>query len=93
MKFEQALELMKEGKNMVRDSWPLAEGYLTFMPGMKHIWKILPHPNPNAGNHIFSVDEMDATDWALYQENKLVEEIVEDVVDGIEEPELMADAA
>jgi hypothetical protein len=80
MKFCEALDLMKEGKNVVRLSWADSDGYLTFMPGMKHIWKILPYPNPNAGNHILSVEEMDAIDWMVYEEKK-------------PEPELMADAA
>jgi hypothetical protein len=70
MLFQEALHLLKSGSYIARDCWKPEEGYLSLMPGMKHIWKILPHPNPNAGNHILSVEELDANDWNLYSENK-----------------------
>ena len=63
MLFIEAFEMLKEGRQLVRESWKEEEGYLVIMRGMKHIWKILPHPNPNAGNHILSVEDIDANDW------------------------------
>lgn len=65
MLFTEALQELKTGKYLVRESWEEKDGYIVFMPGMTHCWKILPHPNPNAGNHIFSMEEMCAEDWKL----------------------------
>jgi len=85
MNFVEALAELKEGHELVRECWQMADGYLTFMPGMKHVWKILLYPNPNAGNHIFSVEEIDATDWARYDANKFApkEEVKEPALDDI----------
>ena len=42
---------------------------------MKHAWKIITHPAPNAGNHIFSVEELSADDWEIVEgSNAKVEE-------------------
>lgn len=65
MLFSEALEALKEGKNVARESWLENDGYLALMKGMKHVWKIIPHPNPNAGNHVFSVEELSADDWKV----------------------------
>lgn len=65
MLFTDALNELKAGKYMRRTNWTREEGYIVFMPGMIHAWKIIPHPNPNAGNHIFSVEEMTASDWEV----------------------------
>lgn len=65
MLFAEALSALKEGKNVLRECWKEEEGYLALMRGMKHVWKILPFPNPNAGNHILSVEELEADDWKL----------------------------
>lgn len=63
MLFIEALELMNKGKMVRRDNWTLEDGYLVKMDGMKHVWKILTSPQPNAGNHIISVEEMLASNW------------------------------
>lgn len=65
MLFAKALEALKSNKMVSRESWKEEDGYLALMPGMKHIWKILPYPNPNAGNHVISVEELEANDWKL----------------------------
>lgn len=72
MLFSEALKLLKDGKDMSRACWKEEDGYLAFMKGMKHIWKILPHPNPNAGNHILSVEELEADDWKEYNADDFV---------------------
>lgn len=73
MLFMEALEMLKSGKDVSRQSWSEEDGYLTFMSGMKHIWKILIKPQPNAGNHIFSVEELLADDWSEFDSNKFAE--------------------
>lgn len=73
MFFDQALFLLKEGKNVSRDSWAEEDGYLVLLVGMKHVWKIITKPGPNAGNHIFSVDELSATDWSVHNPNRFAE--------------------
>lgn len=66
MLFNDALKLLLEGKHVARASWSQEDGYLAFMEGMKHVWKIITTPTPNAGNHIFSVEELLANDWVIF---------------------------
>jgi hypothetical protein len=66
MLFSEALELMKEGHSMCRESWKIEDGYLKIMDGMKFVWKIVLLPNPNAGNYIFAIDDFYATDWKKF---------------------------
>lgn len=70
MKFNEALDLLKQGKQVHRKEWPIEEGYLTLMQGMKSVWKILLKPNPNAGNHLFLMEDFDGEDWDLYEHKK-----------------------
>lgn len=63
MLFLDALEQLELGTPMRRASWPVEEGYLQLMAGMKFVWKIMLVPNPNAGNFIFSVDDLHGDDW------------------------------
>jgi hypothetical protein len=70
MLFQEALELLQAGEMLVRESWKAEEGYLVLMEGMKYVWKILFHPTPNAGNHSFSVEELSATDWKVFNSVK-----------------------
>lgn len=67
MLFAEALQALKERKCVARTSWSESEGYLIFLSGMKHVWKIITYPAPNAGNHIFSVEELSADDWAVVE--------------------------
>lgn len=62
----EAMELLEQGENIVRESWKFEEGYLAFMKGMTHIWKIVLHPQANAGNYIFSKDDLKASDWKKF---------------------------
>lgn len=66
MLFAEALEQLKAGEAMRRESWDYSEGYLKIMPDMLHVWKIVTKPNPNAGNFIFAVADFDADDWVKY---------------------------
>lgn len=66
MLFSEALNAMLEGNYCTRDIWDNKNEYCVFMPGMQYIWKILPMPTPNAGNHVFSVDDFLARDWKIY---------------------------
>lgn len=70
MLLADALKLLKEGKNVSRSCWSQEDGYLVLMKGMAYVWKILtvPPKGPNAGNHIFSYDELVADDWKEYSE-------------------------
>lgn len=63
MLFMEALTLLKSGKHVSRECWSEEDGFLAFMPGMKHVWKIIIKPQPNAGNHILSVEDLEAQDW------------------------------
>lgn len=79
MLFEEALTMLKDGKSMCRAVWPLEEGYLQIMPGMKYVWKIVLLPNPNAGNFIFSVEDFTADDWQEFVVPAVIEACIADV--------------
>lgn len=68
MLFSEALVQLKARVPVYRTDWEPQDGYLTFMPGMTHVWKIVLHPAPNAGNYIFSVADLDSDKWAVYSE-------------------------
>ncbi len=63
MLFVEALDLLEQGKYLVRESWERKDGFICLMPGMPLPWKILPAPNANAGVHALSRDDMRASDW------------------------------
>ncbi len=67
MLFNEALEHLQAGESMRRKAWPIEEGYLKLLPGMKHVWKIVLLPNPNAGNFIFSVEDFISDDWEKFE--------------------------
>lgn len=73
MLFDEALAMLKEGHAMHRELWSLEDGYLQIMPGMKHVWKIVLLPNPNAGNYIFSIEDFDASDWQEFKVPPVIE--------------------
>ena len=70
MLFAEALKALRDGKNVKRECWVEEDGYLKLLRGMKHVWKIIIKPAPNAGNHIFSADELDACDWQVWEDDK-----------------------
>ena len=63
MLFADALVQLQAGVPMRRAAWSIDEGYLQLMSGMKHVWKIMLVPNPNAGNFIFSMEDFLGDDW------------------------------
>lgn len=67
MLFKEALELLQAGEVLCRAAWSLEDGYLKLMPGMKHIWKIVLNPTPNAGNYILAVEDLLAGDWKKFE--------------------------
>ena len=75
MLFAEALQALKDGKNVKRECWEVEEGYMKLLRGMKHVWKILIHPAPNAGNHIFSAAELEADDWQVWEDEKPYKEM------------------
>jgi len=70
MLFQEALVTLKKRHPVYRKRWEPQDGYLVFMPGMSHIWKIVLNPNPNAGNYIFSVEDLEANDWEIFSAEK-----------------------
>jgi len=66
MLLSEALEQLKSGAQLYRTGWNPQDGYLVFMPGMSHVWKIVLQPQPNAGNYIFSMEDLTASDWELF---------------------------
>ena len=67
MLFAEALDLLKSGEIMHRKAWAREDGYLSLMCGMLYIWKILLHPQPNAGNYIFTVEDLTSNDWQVFK--------------------------
>lgn len=74
MLLQEALDSLKAGKHMHRKAWDIKEGYLSLMPGMTHVWKVVITPTTNAGNFIFSVEDLTSDDW---QEFELPKEAVD----------------
>ena len=70
MKLLEAIEEIKKGKDMHRAAWSKDDGYLKYMQGMDHIWKIQLKPNPNAGNYIFSLADLEGDDWQEFDVNQ-----------------------
>jgi hypothetical protein len=63
MLLQEAIEQLELGKSVRRAAWPMSEGYLKLLDGVSHIWKIVTTPTPNAGNYIFSHEDLKADDW------------------------------
>lgn len=74
MLFNDALAGLQAGKQWRRAGWDINEGYLSLMPGMTHVWKVVIVPTTNAGNFIFSLEDFLANDW---QEFHMPKEAVE----------------
>lgn len=74
MLLQEALSNLQDGKQMHRKAWDISEGYLSLMPGMTHVWKVVITPSTNAGNFIFSVEDLTSDDW---QEFELPKEAVD----------------
>jgi hypothetical protein len=69
MNFNSALEQMKEGKKVRRPKW-LKESY--WMLDKKHYDKIICHNGTHANVYI---EQIEATDWELYNENNILKMI------------------
>jgi len=67
MQLSEALEHLKLGDAMHRTGWSPQDGYLSLMPGMAHVWKIVLSPSPNAGNFIFSYEDLISSDWEIFK--------------------------
>lgn len=67
MLLQEALNELQAGCVMCREAWSFEDGYLKLMPGMTHIWKIVLKPTPNAGNYIFSLEDLMASDWKRFE--------------------------
>lgn len=67
MLLQDAISMLQDGKCMCREAWKQEEGYIKLMLGMTHIWKIVLHPAPNAGNYIFSLADLIADDWKEFE--------------------------
>lgn len=71
MKFEQALDLLKQDKYVTRAAWEETTGeYIVLLPGMTYIWKVLFAPNPSCGNWLPMIQDIDADDWKLVEVKK-----------------------
>jgi len=67
MLLQEALVNLQSGKQMHRKAWDISEGYLSLMPGMTHVWKVVITPSTNAGNFIFSVEDLTSDDWQEFE--------------------------
>lgn len=67
MILDEMLKLLDAGEVVCRKSWSLRDGYLVFLPGTTHIWKIVILDQINAGNYIFSKDDLEANDWKIFE--------------------------
>lgn len=63
----KAIDCLQAGMQMHRKSWSIEDGYLSLMPGMTHVWKVVIRPTTNAGNYIFSLEDLLANDWQEFE--------------------------
>lgn len=70
MNFAEALEALKDGRQVVRDCWDEDTGYLVLMPNVDYVWKVavLAGGKVNAGGYPFLVEDYEASDWMLLSE-------------------------
>jgi hypothetical protein len=81
MLFEEALKELVSGKYAARGAWDNTGEYVVLLPGMQYVWKIMTLPNPNAGNWLPLVADLQADDWKVVSEiNKLA--VAENAVAG-----------
>lgn len=73
MTFQEAYELLQQGKYLTRDFWNVTGEYCILLPGMPYIWKILMIPNPSAGNWLGTIEDMNATDWKIVEKKEAEE--------------------
>ena len=66
MQFSEVITALQAGSYAQRASWASTGEYIALLPGIQHIWKVTSLPAVSAGNCLFSVEDMTATDWALY---------------------------
>jgi hypothetical protein len=66
MQLTDAIGQLQSGAQLHRTGWNPQDGYIVLMPGMSHVWKIVLKPQPNAGNYIFSMEDLTANDWELF---------------------------
>lgn len=67
MLLKESVEALQAGKVLCREAWSIEDGYLKLLPGMAHVWKIVLKPTPNAGNYIFSLEDLIASDWKEFE--------------------------
>jgi hypothetical protein len=70
MQLNEAIEALKSGLHLYRTGWNPQDGYICLMPGMSHVWKIVLNPQPNAGNYIFSMEDLTSSDWEIFTVSK-----------------------
>ncbi len=69
MLFSEAVVALREGKELVRESWKNESGeydkYVVLMRGMVIPWQIIVKPAPNAGGWTAMFEDYEATDWVV----------------------------
>jgi hypothetical protein len=63
MLFQDAFKALTEGKYVTRRAWSESGEYLTILPKMTTIFKIVITPSLNVGNCLFFVSDYLAEDW------------------------------
>lgn len=71
MLFKEVMDNLLDGKCLARAGWASTGEYITLMPGMQTIWKILIQPNPNAGNWLPLVVDLLADDWQVMEKSRV----------------------
>lgn len=66
MFLKEALQLLKDGAQLYRTGWLVKDGYIVLMPGITHVWKVVIQPQPNAGNFMWSYEDLIGGDWEVF---------------------------
>lgn len=87
MLFTEALKALTEGKFAARTEWECNGEYVVLLPGMPYLWKIMTQPNPNAGNWLPLLADLEANDWNVVDNAKReIVQINDTVIDVVDAP-------
>jgi hypothetical protein len=87
MKYIEAYELMKEGKDLSRAAWDYVtadgvkdEKFCVMFKNVNYIMCFRYHPNPQFGNYVPLLEDLEADDWYVKNVNWKQEASVAEVV-------------
>ena len=95
MKYNEAYELMKDGHALSRSAWDYVtpegakdEKFCVMYKDVNYIMSFRYHPNPQFGNYVPLLEDLEADDWYIKNTNwkQAAVEAVQEVIPAVSEP-------